>query len=562
MIKYKLCSLEEVTIDQSKLLAFDTETDGLYGEIELAQFYQEDWDEVLLVRKPDPFTIAIMLSTVKSVMHNAHYDITCIQVNTNTRFIPASFEDTLYLSRLFYYRKEKFSLDSVLTYLLGYDPYETAGLVTKDLQDSDWSALVLTEQQLLYASIDVYYLLDLYNKVKIYNCDTSYKLDMLSVKYALDFQNNGLAVIPEVVQAQYKSNLAKIEALAVPINVNSYKQVRPYIDSSMSDDVGLATLSIQGNKRAKIVREARKLIKQNSFLNKFQPESGKIYGKFLPSARSGRFTCRDQNLEQLPRKLKKVFGYTKDADRAITYADYAQLEMRCIAAITADIRLCKLLRSGEDIHDFTAKMLFGDNPTPTQRQIAKTANFALLYGAGVKVFIEILIKQASILLDETEATKIIRRWKNLWSGIAKWQESGAQSWRAKEPWQTPMGRKYLAKRMTDQLNIKNQGFGAEVAKLAMHYIETELTDEAGMANFIHDAFIYDHPNDPDIYMPLAKHVAESMQKAWFETNRTGLGIKVRDLPMPVDVFVGWSWGCIEKEYYYKYSLTGEEYAKF
>ena len=53
---YKIVTLEEAEeqIDSNSLLGFDTETDGFYGAIQVAQFHQKHWDDVLLVLKPDP----------------------------------------------------------------------------------------------------------------------------------------------------------------------------------------------------------------------------------------------------------------------------------------------------------------------------------------------------------------------------------------------------------------------------------------------------------------------------------------------------------------------------
>ena len=67
-------------------------------------------------------------------------------------------------------------------------------------------------------------------------------------------------------------------------------------------------------------------------------------------------------------------------------------------------------------------------------------------------------------------------------------------------------------------------------------------DDSKLANFIHDSFIIDAPNDPEIYKPVAKKLAECMQEAWFEMSKL---FKITDLPMPVDVSVGYNWGDIE-----------------
>jgi DNA polymerase I-like protein with 3'-5' exonuclease and polymerase domains len=101
------------------------------------------------------------------------------------------------------------------------------------------------------------------------------------------------------------------------------------------------------------------------------------------------------------------------------------------------------------------------------------------------------------------------------------------------------------------MNIMNQGAGAEVAKLALHYFYPWLEEynttnkvDVKVANFIHDSFILDAPDDPAIYKPVAIKLAECMQEAWFEMSKL---FKIKDLPMPVDVAVGYNWGDIEDD---------------
>lgn len=566
-VPYIEMELTDIEFTPNEPLAFDSETCGLYGRIRLVQFYQASWDKVVLVNNPNPIQLAALLQNKHLLGHNLHYDISCLQKQTGTRWIPNKFDDTLFLSRLHWFAKLEFSLDDVLHYQLGHDPYKTAGLNKTVLQKSNWDVLVLTEEQKQYAAIDVYYMPELFETTKHLLDDTSYKLDIKTCRHALDFQCNGLPVIESAVATTYTNNVEAIAKADMPINVNSWQQVRKYIGEDESDGLALATFALHGNDKARKVREVKKLIKQNSFLDKFDSMDNRIYGLFLPSARSGRFTSKNQNLQQLPRALKHVFGWEQGSGMCLVYADYAQLEMRTIAAITGDLRMAGVLRANEDLHDFTAKMLFGENFTPTQRQIAKTCNFNLLYGGGAGMLRSILIKDADLLISMEEAASAKKRWQNLYHTVNSWQETGIEAFHRGTPWRTPFGRKYRAKMMTDQLNIKNQGAGAEVAKLAMCYMYEEYKDTfepkgVQLVDFVHDSYVFEAPEDPEIYTSLADLLAKSMQEAWFEFLRAGLDLRIRDLPMPVDVFVGYNWGSIEKDPIYKLKLDGLHYANF
>ena len=551
MSDYRELALPDVLplIDYSKPLMYDSETVGFYGKIRLAQFYQKGWELPVIVENPNVYELVSMLTKAHLVMHNAHYDITTIQEQLGRQsWMPEKFDCTFLLARIHYFLKDGFALDEVVRYTLGTNPYEG-----KDFQKSDWGAVVLSEEQKQYAAADVVYLQAVYDAVINAEEDYSYKLDMLCVRYCLDFQNNGMPVDIEKIETRYESNMKRIKEIGLTINVNSYQQVRPYIGSQLSDDDGLARLSAQGNERAKNVRETRKLIKNNSFLTKFKNTMedlgngfGIIYGKFKCSARSGRTTSDDQNLQQIPRSLKGIFGVPEGGDEVIMFSDFAQIQLRAVCVKTGDKTMEKLFRLGEDLHNFVAKMIFGENFTQEQRQICKTANFGLLFGAGVVVFISILLKQAGLWLTELEATNLKKKWLALWTEIAKWQTQGIKDWKKGLPWETPLGRRYTAKMMTDQLAMQIQGFEAEVAKLAMHYMLPklkELDPRIKLRNFIHDSYIFTGPNDEAIYSKACHIIADAMQEAWKQMCQD---VAIPDLPMPVTVRVGWNWGDIEK----------------
>jgi DNA polymerase I-like protein with 3'-5' exonuclease and polymerase domains len=547
---FKYATLEEVqaSIKPGQPLAFDTETAGKYGKICLAQFYQSHWDKVLMVKNPEPLLLTAYLMQLEDntlVMQLASYDITTLQRQTGSRFIPHKFDDTLLMARIHWPQLMSYTLDELLTKHLGYDPYDALGIDKKAMQKAKWDVITIPQAQLMYAAIDVYHLLDMYETMADSLNDFSYQLDIISLREALDFQNNGMVVDKSRLEDMYVSNQQKIEEYNVPINVNSWKQVRPYIGSDMSDGLGLTTLMLQGNKRAEAVLRVRKLLKLNSFLNKFDTLDGKIYGVFGPYARSGRYTCSDQNLEQLPRKTKPLFGI--EPDRFMLYSDFSQLELRGIACITSDYRLLEVYYSGGDIHTFVAETL------GISRQIAKTINFNALYGGGVNMMRSILIKDAELLLDHDVVTRELRKWKNLFSGVTAWQQKGIRDFNGGRLGSTACGRKYRGRLMTDQLNIENQGTGAEVAKLAMHYMYPDLiANDCRLMNFIHDSYIIDAPNDKTIYIKVAKRIAEAMQEAWREVTQL---LPVKDLPMPVSVYGGYNWGDIEEgSYTYEYTI--------
>ena len=591
-------------------LMVDTETVGLYGKIRLAQFYQVGQEEVSMVEWPDPYELAAFMSKYHNIAHNVHYEITTVQQNTDTRWIPERMDDTFLLARLQFPRRESFTLDDVMDYCLGFDPYALQKLNKSELQKSDWGKPVLTEDQLAYAATDVFYLPTVWEKVKASTDKFSYKLDMLTLRYCCDFQWNGMPVDKARLFQEWDKASAELAAIDIPVNAASPKQVKEWLNVAATGDIELAYIELDPNQTdlcffgasgkgtpkneaAGKVRKVRKLKKKLSFLSKFEDtvRDGDIYGKFKPSARSGRLTSDDQNLQQLPRSLKAVFGVEENGDEILIYADYAQIELRHICAIVECKLMEQLFREGKDLHTYTADMIFGSfdelfdkaltaalevakerrgefskeeydriaKGVETQvkaiyrrnRQISKTCNFSLLYGGGIPMFISILVKTTNIWLSEPEANKARAKWRNLWKEIYAWQERGIAAWKKGRLGSTPLGREYSAKMMTDQLNIENQGGSADVNKLAMHYLSGKLkayNTEHGttyrIANNIHDSFILRGENVPEHYKAVSRILAEEMQRAWFECSKN---LKIKDLPMPVEVKCGYNWGDIENE---------------
>ena len=554
----------------------DTETIGLYGQIRLLQVFCREWEAVQYCERPSgldfiAFVTAIERAGSELIMQNLHYDLTTGQQQGSTSWLPSVhfMQDTLLLGRLAFPRLESHSLDSLMAKVLGYDPYTRAGLDKKTLQKGDWSGS-LTNEQLVYACTDVYHLPAVYDAVKHMRDSESYKLDMLTLRYCLDFQWNGMPVAQARLDALYQKTAKIVVDNPLPINVNSWQQVRPYIGQDESDDLALAKFAHNGCTKSATIRKVRKAKKLLSFLDKFDTAAGVILGKFKPAAKSGRLTSDDQNLQQLPRASKEAFGV--DETEVLIYADYAQVELRTICAITNCTLMENLFRAGVDLHTYTSDMLFGseeelgiadpDELRKTRkrnRQVTKTANFSFLYAGGISMFIDILVKTTDIWLDEAHAGMTKRRWANLWSEITAWQQKGISKQQRKQTGKTVMGREYMAERVTDYLAIENQGTAAEVAKLALHYLYKdgfrEKHPDYKLINFIHDSFIIRGPNR-DEYKEVAQQLADCMQRAWFAMSQS---MQIKNLPMPVTVSVGHNWGDIENdeiENLYDFELEG------
>lgn len=546
-IIYKLSTLPEVlsSVDNSLPLFLDTESPGLYKEITSIQAYQKGWDKVAIVRNPNPVLLQLILNQNTSVWHNSCYDLTTLQKGIGYSYQPALFHDTFLLSRLAFPTLSSYKLDDCLHHVLGYNPYKERGIDKAEMQKSDWSG-ELTHEQLTYAALDVYHMPELWDALQATLEGESYKLDLATVKHCLDVQNNGLPLHKSRLLAKLEEVQTAVNTVSLPVNPNSPKQVKEWLGITSSKDSILAELEYEGNGNAAKVRKARSLLKLLGFLKKYDAAGARLYGLLKPSTRSGRLSSEKENIQQIPRVAKCCVGYTKDAGRVLIYADYPALELRTISAILNVKVMIDKFKAGEDLHNYVASLIFGDDFTKEDRNTTKTYNFNLLYGGGVGMIKSILIKYG-LFVPEGKIRAHKRRWLSLFPEIDRWQKQGIRDHKAGRVGSTPLGRKYIGNMYTDQMNIENQGAGAEVAKLAFHYLNTWLEEEGlkdrvYIVDFIHDSFITDCSNDPALYEIVAIKQVECMQEAWFQMSQYFL---IKDVPMPIQVKVGYNWGDIE-----------------
>ena len=118
---------------------------------------------------------------------------------------------------------------------------------------------------------------------------------------------------------------------------------------------------------------------------------GRIHSSFNQTVTAtGRLSSSEPNLQNIPvrselgRRLRKYF-IPKNEDYVLIDADYSQIELRVLAAISGDERMIRAFLDGEDIHTLTASQVFGVPPeavTPEQRKRAKAVNFGIIYGIG------------------------------------------------------------------------------------------------------------------------------------------------------------------------------------
>ncbi len=557
----------------------DTETDGLYGPVRIVTIYCPtlNADSVYLFDTKDyplPLAKKRIREADSLVGQNFKYDMDCLNL------IPDEWEDTYILDTLLNFRADKHSLDDIARRVYKADVYadmfngkmdvtiEIKGnkfdvefgeveYDKKKMQKKSWAGVV-TRQMYAYAALDVWVLPKILESMSIEQAGWNYKLDKATV-IAFAQMSQKLPIDVEGLEAHLASNNAKLEEMAMPININSYQQVRPYISGLPkeqaiaeieSGDEALAKMCAEGNDKACKVRAARSLVKQNSFIKKFLNEKSEddyISGHLNIGTRSGRSKCSSSNLQQVPQVFKK---YIKCHDgKFMVYADFAQLELRCLCSLIGEKVLENLFRTGGDIHNYTRDSLFDSSTHVSDagrgnslRQIAKIYNFASLYDAGWATIGSVLTKYTGMILTEAELRANKVKWLDGFPGIRGWHNQNTKHWKAKRVLTTPMGRKYIANLPTDANNIMNQGFGAEVAKLAMVNMAKKM-DLSKFLMFVHDSWTAEYDTIGEA-KEAAVAMSECMLRSWKDISAN---CRITDLDMPVNCFIGKDWKTIDSD---------------
>lgn len=545
----------------------DTETCFIYKGIRLVQLYQRDWPKVLIFDTRDVLLIEVynLIKNAYIIFHNFVFDASCFMEDLDLKTNPfPNFEDTLLLARIGFVDKPSFSLDSCFSYIYGLDVYAQFEVEKKTMQKSflttkrrDGRVTNLTEKQYLYASADVFYYPRLWDFLSQFKDKNHYLVDKKFIHNSLRWQRFGLPVNEEIRCSLFdkvESDLEKV-TLQLPegLNVNSFVQVRSFLNTHSSAKEDLMRLDVEGHKEAGLVLKKRGLLKMKNFLERYNHE--RIRGFIAPTAISGRARCDGGDIEgtdnilQIPRKLKEVFGYTQADPRFLVYCDYSQLELRTACCNTGEREIEAVFREGKDLHTYTASLMFDNlsyeeaGKDKEKRHAAKMCNFALLYCGSASSLKGAFLTNGGVDLPLEKAEEYRRAWLKAYPAFYGWHEDARKQYlKGNMLRTTPTGRSYTAKLFTDICGIENQSLGADAAKLGLNRF-LELEPAAKVLAFIHDAIIVEAANEEEAKC-YSKKLGLCMLSSWFDTISV---LEIKDLPMPLEVNYGKNLKTIEED---------------
>jgi DNA polymerase I len=295
----------------------------------------------------------------------------------------------------------------------------------------------------------------------------------------------------------------------------------------------------------------RQLVKlQNTYVEalplQVKPKTGRVHTDYMQAvAATGRLSSNNPNLQNIPirtergRQIRKAF-VARDADHTIVSADYSQIELRIIAALSGDPEMIKAFQNKEDIHASTAAKVFNvplAEVTREQRGHAKTVNFGIVY--GVSAFG--LSNQTS--LSRTESKDLIDAYYKTYPRLKQFMNDLVEGARENGYVQTISGRRRYLKDINSQnqvvrgaaernaVNAPIQGSAADIIKIAMINIQKRLINEnwkSKMLLQVHDELVFDvHNSELETIKPLIKEEMEGAFRL--------------DVPLEVDMGEGRNW---------------------
>ena len=274
--------------------------------------------------------------------------------------------------------------------------------------------------------------------------------------------------------------------------------------------------------------------------------TGRVHTEYMQAvAATGRLSSNNPNLQNIPirtergRQIRKAF-IPRNEEYVLLSADYSQIELRIIAALSGEENMIESFRKGEDIHRSTASRVFNvplEEVTREQRSHAKTVNFGIIY--GVSAFG--LSNQTS--LSRSESKELIDAYYQTYPRLRAYIQEQIETARENGFAQTVSGRRRYLKDINSQNNVVRgaaernavnapiQGSAADIIKIAMINIHRRLTSEnwkSKMLLQVHDELVFDvHRSELEAIRPMIRHEMENAYKM--------------DVPLEVDMGEGENW---------------------
>lgn len=286
-------------------------------------------------------------------------------------------------------------------------------------------------------------------------------------------------------------------------------------------------------------------------LAQIDPRTGRVHTTFEQTVTAtGRLSSRNPNLQNIPirtdlgREIRACF-VAGSPDTVLVSADYSQIELRLLAHFSGVPRLVEAFASGHDVHTATAALIFGlpeDQVDSPQRRIAKTINYAVIYGMGPQA----LARQIGV--TRAEASAFIASYFERLGGVKEYMDTVVRAAKEQGYVETLTGRRrYLPELSSPNSGLRSyaeraaanaplQGSAADLMKIAMVNLAPRLPRLSPTARLllqVHDELVLEVPRHD--LEAVASTVKEIMEGAWNLT-----------VPLEAEVKSGANWRDVVK----------------
>jgi DNA polymerase-1 len=531
-------------------VCFDTETtglDALQAELVGIAFSWEQKKGYYLALPPERAAAQIILEAfrpffeneeIEKIGHNLKYDLKVL-LKYDLK-VAGPLYDTM-IAHYLINPDMRHNMDILAETYLNYSPQSITELIGKKGKNQGSMRDVPLDQQTQYAVEDADITLQLKHhfEKELAEADTTalFKtVELPLVQVLTDMEAEGINLNVKFLKELSKTLNADISILEKDIfeevgetfNLASPKQLGVILfeklklvdkpkktktgQYSTAEDI-LSYLSKEHPIVAKILewRSLQKL--ENTYVsalpNDINPNTKRIHTVYNQAvAATGRLSSNNPNLQNIPirtprgQEVRKAF-IPRDDDHILMAADYSQIELRIIAALSKDPAMVKAFQNNEDIHAATAARVFDvslEEVTREQRSNAKTVNFGIVY--GVSAFG--LSQQTN--LNRNESKELIDTYYERYPQLKQYISDQVNFARENGYVATVLGRRRYLKDINSQnavvrgaaernaVNAPIQGSAADIIKLAMIQIHQKIKNENWQSKMllqVHDELVFD-----------------------------------------------------------------------
>ncbi|MEQ6123722.1 DNA polymerase I [Pseudotenacibaculum sp. MALMAid0570] len=572
---------------QQSSVCFDTETTGLKAlEVELigiafsweigkgyyVSFPEDQGETSAILEEFRPFFES---DSIEKIGHNLKYDIKVLS-NYNMP-VSGKLFDTM-IAHYLINPDMRHNMDVLAETYLNYQPVSITELIGKKGKNQLSMRVVPVVDQTEYAVEDADITLQLKehftkelesgNVTKLFN---DVELPLVSVLTAMEIEGINLNIdFLKELSVDLTSDIQRLEQniykqAGEEFNIASPKQLGPILfdklklvdkpkktktgQYSTAEDV-LSYLAKDHQIVSDILeyRQYKKL--QSTYVDalpeEINPKTGRVHTVYAQAvAATGRLSSNNPNLQNIPirtergRQVRKAF-VPRDENHVLLAADYSQIELRIIAALSEEETMIEAFKNGEDIHASTAAKVFNvsiDEVTREQRSNAKTVNFGIIY--GVSAFG--LSNQTN--LTRKESKELIDLYYQTYPKLRSYMAEQVDFARDNGYVETVLQRRRYLKDINSRnaivrgaaernaVNAPIQGSAADIIKLAMINIHNRFEKEqfkSKMLLQVHDELVFDaHKDELETIKPIIKHEMENAFKM--------------AVPLDVEMGIGENW---------------------